>query len=139
MTFNGVGARYIRITAKDSWGSQYWGLSEVVFIEADGGEIETVENINAETVIGQYPQLPIFANVAYKNQSQGMKAVKWDSIDPSILNKEGEYSISGKIIDTEVNVTCTLKVNKMESTVNKKNLSRLINIVIGKEEIAYST
>lgn len=133
--FHGITARYVRLTPKDSWGSEnYWGLSEVVFTKQGGEEAVSAEDVEVKTTKGQLPELPAFADVTCASGSQGKKAVVWDSYDTSLCDQEGQFTVTGKIFGTEVEIRCTVTV-KRPDIVNKKallNHKKVTSVVIGK-------
>lgn len=138
IAFQGITARYVKLTPKDSWGSaNYWGLSEVIFTKQEETAITSVEETSVKTVKGQVPELPSFVKVTYASGSEGMKAVEWDDFDKALCDAEGEFTVTGKLFGSDAKAYCTVVV-KRSKEVDKKTLLKLLNEVTGKEESAYT-
>lgn len=138
IAFQGITARYVKLTPKDSWGSaNYWGLSEVIFTKQEETAITSVEETSVKTVKGQVPELPSFVKVTYASGSEGMKAVEWDDFDKALCDAEGEFTVTGKLFGSDAEAYCTVVV-KRSKEVDKKTLLKLLNEVTGKEESAYT-
>ena len=119
ISFNGVSARYVKLTAQSSWGNdlavndgKYWGLSEVMFTEdTTANSIVSVAPCAVETVAGVCPTLPETVEAAMEDETTRDVAVTWEAMDPTSYENPGSFTVKGQIYGYAGDVICTVTVN----------------------------
>ena len=65
---------------------------------------------NMYVPVGQEPQLPQTVEGTYNNGETKDLAIVWDSYDKSLLNEAGEFTVTGKLQDSDAIVSVTVHV-----------------------------
>lgn len=112
ISFHGICTRFVRINACDSYGSAYWGLSEVLFTEAETRPVASVEMADVETMEGKAPKLPETVAATLEDGTKKMVDVVWEEMDPDSYAQEGVFTVNGEIAGTTVKAQCTVTVKK---------------------------
>lgn len=119
VSFNGIKARYIKITPKDSWGSQYWGLSELMFTELKPAAVKEVQATSVQTIAGIAPTLPKSVAVTLTDNTTRNVSVEWDKIDPKDYASANTFKVKGSLEGSAIKAECTITVKKPIMAENK--------------------
>lgn len=81
--------------------------------------------------LGQEPELPQIVVGTYNNGEVKELNVEWDSYDKSKLNTVGEFTITGKLQDSDAIVSVTIHV--IGNVVAMENYSTVTNVGVAPE------
>ena len=108
-------AKEVTLTATVTYGEasktkEFKASVEPVYEKND---IVMVEEVSVETAIGTLPSLPGTVYVEYEDGSKGYEKVVWPTnLRTSDFSQEGEVSVQGQIVDSNLTVTAKVKVTK---------------------------
>ncbi|WP_322458971.1 Ig-like domain-containing protein, partial [Clostridium perfringens] len=105
--------------AKDSWGSAYWGLSEVMFTDGENRKIQSLEPESVSTVIERAPELPSKVTAILEDGNKRNVRVDWDAVDDSMYEKENEFIVYGSVYGSDIKAECKVIVEKCIQPKNK--------------------
>ena len=92
-------ARYVKILAKSSYGSQYWGLGKLVFLKESVGEEET-KLLELQAELGAAQKMKFY------NYTDG----SWQSLATAMINAKIIVDMQSKDIPTLVAATNAIKL-----------------------------
>lgn len=110
VSFGDAVARYVKISAKDSWGAAYWGLSEVMFTESKAKPVQSVKQETVTTVIGMPPAMPETVTATLEDGKTKKVPVDWEEIDPSEYGKLNSFIVKGTVFGSSVEAECKVQV-----------------------------
>ena len=108
-------AKEVTLTATVSYGEasktkEFKASVEPVYEKND---IVMVEEVSVETTIGTLPSLPGTVYVEYEDESKGYEKAVWPTnLKTSDFSQEGEVTVQGQIVDSNLTVKAKVKVTK---------------------------
>lgn len=125
--------RYLRIYNSASWNGN---IAEVEFYGDYDKDaelvIESLEPVSISTVAGTATVLPTVVNAVYSDETTKPVAVKWETIDPSLNSTTGSFTVTGAVLETDMQAVANV-------TVVEENVLLPTNVLSTSKERSWNT